>query len=66
MRAEFGDRIGDIVLACSDTIAIPGRPKPPWRQRKTAYIHRPLSENDPDVLLVSAWAHRRLASRSMQ
>lgn len=54
IRRELGDRVGDIVMGCSDAVAIPGQPKPPWRERKAAYIERLAQENDPDVLLVSA------------
>jgi GTP pyrophosphokinase len=54
IRGEFGDRVHDIVMGCSDAIAVPGQPKPPWRQRKAAYIDRLTGENDADVLLVSA------------
>lgn len=54
IRREFGDRVGDIVMGCSDAVAVPGQPKPPWRERKEAYIERLARENDPDVLLVSA------------
>jgi len=35
IRAEFGDEVADIVEACSDTFETP---KPPWRERKEAYI----------------------------
>ena len=35
IRARFGDRVADIVLACSDTVVVP---KPPWRMRKEAYL----------------------------
>lgn len=34
---EFGDRIVGIVVGCSDSVAVPGQPKPPWRERKEAY-----------------------------
>jgi len=54
IRREFGDRVGDIVICCSDAVAVPGQPKPPWRERKAAYIERLARENDSDVLLVSA------------
>jgi GTP pyrophosphokinase len=54
IRDHFGDRVRDIVIACSDTVAVPGQPKPPWHERKTAYLQRLTSDNDPDVLLVSA------------
>ncbi|MBA2632896.1 MAG: HD domain-containing protein [Chloroflexi bacterium] len=49
IRRRFGDRVADIVEACSDTFETP---KPPWRERKEAYIER-LREEPPDVLLVS-------------
>jgi (p)ppGpp synthase/HD superfamily hydrolase len=35
IRGEFGDRVAMIVAACSDTDVVP---KPPWRERKEAYI----------------------------
>jgi hypothetical protein len=35
IRGQFGTRVADIVLACSDTDVTP---KPPWRARKEAYI----------------------------
>lgn len=43
IRRRFGDRVAAIVLGCTDTDTVP---KPPWRQRKEAYIahvrHAPL------------------------
>jgi GTP pyrophosphokinase len=54
IRREFGDRVGDVVRGCSDAVAVPGQPKPPWRERKTGYIQRLAGEKDSDVLLVSA------------
>jgi GTP pyrophosphokinase len=41
-------------MGCSDAVAVPGQPKPPWRDRKAAYLDRLAGEDDPDVLLVSA------------
>jgi (p)ppGpp synthase/HD superfamily hydrolase len=35
VRRQFGGRVADIVAACSDTDVTP---KPPWRERKEAYI----------------------------
>ncbi|MBM4343570.1 MAG: bifunctional (p)ppGpp synthetase/guanosine-3',5'-bis(diphosphate) 3'-pyrophosphohydrolase [Deltaproteobacteria bacterium] len=35
IRARFGDEVADIVWECSDTDM---QPKPPWQQRKEAYI----------------------------
>ena len=47
---QFGDRVVEIVLGCSDTEVIP---KPPWRERKERYIADLIDASD-DVLLVSA------------
>jgi (p)ppGpp synthase/HD superfamily hydrolase len=54
IRAGFGDHVAGIVIGCSDAIAVPGQPKPPWPDRKTRYLDRLTAETDPDVLLVSA------------
>lgn len=35
IRERFGDRVADIVHGCTDTYE---SPKPPWRQRKQAYL----------------------------
>ena len=35
IRQRFGDRVADIVDGCTDTYE---SPKPPWRQRKQAYL----------------------------
>jgi GTP pyrophosphokinase len=48
--AAFGDEVLRIVEACSDADTLP---KPPWRERKEAYL-RHLSQADRAVLLVSA------------
>jgi (p)ppGpp synthase/HD superfamily hydrolase len=46
----FGARVACIVRGCSDTDV---RPKPPWRERKLAYLAH-LEQVGPDILLVSA------------
>jgi GTP pyrophosphokinase len=46
----FGDEVGRIVEGCTDANV---HPKPPWRERKRAYIER-LADEDRSVLLVSA------------
>ncbi len=51
---RFGPRVAGIVMACSDAVAEPGRPKPPWRQRKEVYLRHLDADADSDVLLVSA------------
>ncbi len=35
IRAQFGDKVAEIVAGCTDTDTIP---KPPWRERKQAYL----------------------------
>lgn len=49
IRERFGTRVADIVLGCTDADTLP---KPPWRERKEAYIHH-LEEASREVLLVS-------------
>jgi (p)ppGpp synthase/HD superfamily hydrolase len=54
IRAEFGDRVAETVLGCSDAVGVPGEAKPPWRERKEAYVRHLAAERNADVLLVSA------------
>lgn len=54
IRAEFGGHVADTVLGCSDAAGIPGQAKPPWRERKEAYLRRLAASPNRDVLLVSA------------
>ncbi|MHB1430577.1 MAG: HD domain-containing protein [Streptosporangiaceae bacterium] len=54
IRDAFGGHVADIVLGCSDTVAVPGQDKPPWQARKQGYLDKLAGESDPDVLLVSA------------
>lgn len=54
IEEQFGERVARIVMACSDAVAVPGKPKPEWRERKEAYLRRLADEADRDVLLVSA------------
>jgi (p)ppGpp synthase/HD superfamily hydrolase len=49
IRAEFGDRVVDIVQGCSDTLETP---KPPWTARKQRYLDH-LETSPEDVLCVS-------------
>lgn len=49
IRARFGERVADIVEGCTDADV---QPKPPWRQRKEAYLAH-LPQAPPSVLLVS-------------
>jgi GTP pyrophosphokinase len=50
IRRRFGDNVTAIVDGCSDTDITP---KPPWRQRKEAYIAS-IATASPSVRLVSA------------
>ena len=50
IRSRFGDRVTEIVDGCTDSETIP---KPPWKERKRAYIAR-LGEASASVRLVSA------------
>ena len=49
IQDRFGEQVAEIVLACSDTTA---SPKPPWRDRKQAYLEH-LESASPQVLRVS-------------
>ncbi len=49
IRNRFGEKVVNIVLGCTDADTFP---KPPWRERKEAYI-RHLDDAATDVLLVS-------------
>lgn len=50
IRLRFGDRVTEIVDGCTDADTTP---KPPWEQRKKAYIEH-ISNASPSVRLVSA------------
>ena len=50
IAVRFGDNVAAIVRGCSDTTI---NPKPPWRQRKEAYIAH-LHEATAAMILVSA------------
>ena len=49
IRGRFGDRVAEIVDACTDTYE---SPKPPWIERKKAYLARLRRTDDVDILLV--------------
>jgi GTP pyrophosphokinase len=50
IREQFGPAVAHVVSGCSDTFQTP---KPPWRERKQAYLAH-LEGASPSVLLVSA------------
>ncbi|WP_219729853.1 HD domain-containing protein [Sodalinema gerasimenkoae] len=60
IRRRFGDNVAAIVEGCTDS---ENQPKPPWRERKEAYIAH-LRTASPSVRLVSA-ADKLYNSRSI-
>lgn len=50
IRHRFGDRVAEMVAGCSDSFSTP---KPPWRDRKEAFLRR-IKQADPDVRLIVA------------
>ena len=48
IRGRFGDRVADIVKACSDAAPEPGKKKADWWDRKRDYI-RELDQLDSDI-----------------
>ncbi len=53
IRKQFGDRVAEIVLACSDSTVSDPAAKPPWRERKEAYLAHLDADDDPGALRVS-------------
>jgi GTP pyrophosphokinase len=53
IRAQFGDRVGDIVLGCSDSLVEDPEDKLPWQERKENYLAH-LESASQSVCLVSA------------
>jgi (p)ppGpp synthase/HD superfamily hydrolase len=53
IRHQFGDRVFAIVRGCTDAEGEAGKEKPPWRERKEAYIDH-IAKADASTRLVSA------------
>lgn len=53
VRSRFGDRVADIVEACSDSLSEDPEDKAPYVERKTLHIKH-LGQSNDDVLLVTA------------
>jgi (p)ppGpp synthase/HD superfamily hydrolase len=51
VRTRFGDRVADVVAACTDTEV---SPKPPWRPRKEAYLAHARTAKDSVVRVALA------------
>jgi (p)ppGpp synthase/HD superfamily hydrolase len=58
----FGEEVLAIVLACSDTVV---HPKPPWKERKDAYIAHVKAEKGSDPALLVTVADKLHNARSM-
>jgi (p)ppGpp synthase/HD superfamily hydrolase len=54
IAALFGERVAEIVLGCTDSLATDPNEKAPWRERKERYIAHLLAGSDLSVYLVSA------------
>ncbi|MGJ4733669.1 HD domain-containing protein [Leptospira levettii] len=50
IKQKFGIGVAEIVLECSDTDIVP---KPPWKERKTAYLNHLKESKNQSVILVS-------------
>lgn len=53
IRNEFGDRVGAIVEACSDSLVEDPERKAPWHDRKRAYLAH-LATTPDDAVIVTA------------
>ena len=53
IRARFGERVAELVLHCTDSVAASPGEKLPWEERKAGYLAR-LAEADVDVALITA------------
>lgn len=53
IRARFGERVAELVLHCTDSLAASPGEKRPWEERKAGYLAR-LAEADVDVALITA------------
>jgi 5'-deoxynucleotidase YfbR-like HD superfamily hydrolase len=54
IRRNFGERVAEIVMHCTDAMPPPGEPKAPWSERKLAYLAHLAHSDDYRALLVSA------------
>jgi len=60
VATDFGAEVAGIVESCSDAF---GEPKPPWRQRKEAYLAHLRAPDVDDAVLCVALADKRHNSR---
>jgi (p)ppGpp synthase/HD superfamily hydrolase len=51
LRADFGETVARIVVACTDTTVLP---KPPWRERKEAHLEHVRGEPGRVKLVIAA------------
>jgi (p)ppGpp synthase/HD superfamily hydrolase len=53
IRARYGDRVADLVLACTDSVVQDPEAKGPWEDRKRRYIAK-IQDAAGDVALITA------------
>lgn len=51
IRKRFGPGVAQLVMSCTDAVGREGQPKPPWRERKLAYIEK-LATLPPEAALI--------------
>ncbi|HEY5425752.1 MAG TPA: HD domain-containing protein [Candidatus Tumulicola sp.] len=54
IRAQFGERVADVVEACSDSLEEDPEKKKPWKMRKERYQRHLRESRDASAYLVSA------------
>lgn len=54
IRAEFGDGVADIVVACSDSLTVDPKAKAAWWPRKVAYLDHLADASDASLLVSAA------------
>ena len=57
IRSEVGEDVLELVLACTDEVAVPGAKKQPWKDRKLAHLARmadPQAVPDEAILVLCA------------
>jgi (p)ppGpp synthase/HD superfamily hydrolase len=64
IRARFGDRVAEIVEACSDSLVEDSSKKPEWHKRKELYHRELRAHSDSSFYLVSV-ADKLHNARSM-
>jgi (p)ppGpp synthase/HD superfamily hydrolase len=53
IRERFGDRVADLVLACTDSVSEDPSQKPPWEARKRRHLAK-VANAGPEIALIIA------------